>query len=177
MVLVRKCDVMSFLLGTNPSAHALKRLIKIVKIRLETKNGRPISQELLLQICRSALSALTQNKHREEDLYLGPVAVTAAFLRNASVFAETAKQTVSSFNEASYSALGELISLQDPVVSEDEYVLRTHLTSFANQFESSIVKVLTKSEELHKIYAALESFNAASFVATQTAKMATAGGI
>lgn len=46
--------------------------------------------------------------------------MAAAFLRNARLFAKAVEKTTQGFGNESYSALGELICLQDPVVSEDE---------------------------------------------------------
>ena len=119
MVLVPKCSIKSFLLGKDASQHDLKRLIERLKERMEMQNDDPTSQELLLQICQSALS--TKYKGDEhKDLHLGPVAVTAVSLQEASLFTKTIEQTTWGFDEDSYSALGELICLQDLAVSEDE---------------------------------------------------------
>ena len=119
MVLVPKGSIKSFLLGKNTSQHDLKRLIERLKERMEMQNDDPTSQELLLQVCQSALSAKYKSDEHK-DLHLGPVAVTAVFLQNASLFSKIIEQTTRGFDEDSYSALGELICLQDLVVSEDE---------------------------------------------------------
>ena len=43
-------------------------------------------------------------------------------MRNASLFAKTVEKTTTGFGKDSYSDLGQLIHLQEPVVSEDELV-------------------------------------------------------
>ncbi len=119
MILVPKCSITSFLLGKDASQHDLKGLIARLKERMEMQNDDPTSQELLVQICQSALSAKYKGDEHK-DLHLGPVAVTAVFMQDASLFTKTIEQTARGFDEDSYSALGELICLQDLVVSEDE---------------------------------------------------------
>ena len=84
------------------------------------QNDDPTSQELLAQICLGVLSA---KGVEDRDLYLGPIAVTAVFIEDASLFNKTIEQTERGFDQESYSELGELICLQNLVVSEDEYVL------------------------------------------------------
>ena len=119
MVLVPKCSIKSFLLGKDASQHDLKRLMEILRKCMEMQNDDFTSQKLLLQICESALSAKYKGDEHK-DLHLGPVAETAVFMQNASLFTKAVEQTTSGFERDSYSALGELICLQDLVVSEEE---------------------------------------------------------
>lgn len=90
MILVPKGFVMWFLLGKNASQDDLKRLIARLKERMEMQNGDPTSQELLAQICHSVLSA---KGVEDRDAYLGPIAVVAVFMKDASLFTKTIEQT------------------------------------------------------------------------------------
>lgn len=118
MILVPKDTLSSFLLGMSASLDNQKRLIERLKQRMKRVNDDPPSRELLLQICKNVLWAhYTSDKH--QDLHLGPIAVTAVLLQEASLFAKTIERTTGGFDEASYAALGEIVCLQDLVVSED----------------------------------------------------------
>lgn len=72
---------------------------------------------------------------------MGPVAVNAALLGDASLFTKIVKQTVGSFQKDCYCALGELICLQDLVVQERD-----------------LIEALTKSKRLYQIHANLSGF-------------------
>ena len=110
--------IMSFLLGSHHShkdlEHLMTRLREIIK-----KDNDTELRGLLLQICHSSLSQ-TYKSNEDRDLYLGPVAVIAAFLRDASLFTKIVKQTAGSFEKDYYCALGELICLQGLAVQEHE---------------------------------------------------------
>ncbi len=97
----------------------LDRLIRSLKESLNKKGDDTNLRGLMLQIC---LSSLSRNYQSDEarDRYLGPIAVNAAFMGDASIFTKTVKQTARGFAKNYYIALGELISLQDPVLQEHE---------------------------------------------------------
>jgi hypothetical protein len=54
------------------------------------------------------------------DVYLGHVAVTAAFLEDWLLFEEARKKTLKTWGEDSWFALGGLIELQNTPVEVDE---------------------------------------------------------
>lgn len=110
--------VMSFLFGGRYSHTALDQLMGRLRATIE-KDNDPKSRGLLLQICHSSLSR-NYTSGKERDLYLGPVAVHAAFLGDASLFTKVVEQIEESFEKDYYCALGELICLQDLVVQEKE---------------------------------------------------------
>ena len=56
---------------------------------------------------------------------MGPVAVAAVFMRDASLFSKAVGLTARGFDKDSYSALGESICLQDHVVPENELIFTT----------------------------------------------------
>ena len=89
---------------------------------MKRTSGDSSAKGLLLQICQSALSNAVYKSGESRDFYMGPVAVTAVFMRNSSLFAKAVQRTAKRFDKDSYSTLGELICLQDSVISEDELV-------------------------------------------------------
>ena len=118
MIIVPSRFIMSFLLGRHHTHKALDQLMgrlrEIIKKDDDTK-----LRGLLLQICRSSLSQKYKSDE-DRDLHLGPVAVNAAFLRDASLFTKVVKQIAGSFEKDCCCALGELICLQGLVVQEHE---------------------------------------------------------
>lgn len=111
---------MSFLLSTNYSHKDLDRLLRRHEEHLKKKSDDANLRGLMLQICHSSLSRNYESDDAR-DLYLGPVAVHAAFMGDTSLFTETVKQIARGFEKEYYYALGELIDPQeDPVVQEHE---------------------------------------------------------
>lgn len=130
MIIVPKRDIRSFLLGRAAAHDGIERLVNsILKQCVEKKSDVPASTELLLQICHSSLSKKYESEE-PKDHCLGPVAVAAVFMRDASIFAKVVEQTALGFHKNSYSKLGELICLQDLFVSEDELVCTALFPSF-----------------------------------------------
>ncbi|KAL8974707.1 MAG: hypothetical protein Q9197_001076 [Variospora fuerteventurae] len=82
-------------------------------------------KRLLLQVCQSVLGHDYSNDEKR-DLFLGPVAVSAAFLKNPDLFNAMANQIKGSFEEEDYSALGGLICFDGPSVKE--YDIHTAIT-------------------------------------------------
>ena len=121
MIVVPKGHIMLFLLGKDRSPDVFKRLTTRLIERNQAKSDEATSQELLLQICQSSLSARYKSDKRR-DLYLGAIAVVAVRTCNAPLFTKIVQQTASGFDRDTYSTLGELICLENSVVSEDELV-------------------------------------------------------
>ena len=118
MIIVPSPSIMSFLLGTHHSYKALDKLMGRLREIIEKDDDTKL-RGLLLQICRSSLSSELKSEE-DRDLYLGPVAVYAAFLGDASLFTKVVKQIARSFEKDCCCALGELICLQNLVVQEHE---------------------------------------------------------
>lgn len=119
MILLPKHSFKSFLLGREFSHYDLKRLINRLRQHMETQRDNPITRELLLQVCQSTLSARYESDEHK-DHHLGSVAVAALILQDASLFTKAIEQSARGFDKDSYSTLGEIICLQDLVVSEDK---------------------------------------------------------
>ncbi|KAL9628082.1 MAG: hypothetical protein Q9164_007397, partial [Protoblastenia rupestris] len=146
MIIVPSLIIMWFLLGMHYSHKDLDRLMRRLKERLEKKGDDMNLRGLVLEICHSSL---TRNYESDEvrDLYMGPVAVIAAFMQDASLFTETVKQTARGFEKNYYYALGEVICLEDHAVLEHEQV-----------FLIVITEALTKCGRLHQIHENLNGF-------------------
>ncbi len=71
-------------------------------------------REVLRQLCRNILAAKAEEgaSPKARDAALGPVAVVATFLGDASLFRVAADQTHEVWETGSYSALGKLVDLQ-----------------------------------------------------------------
>ncbi|KAL9123997.1 MAG: hypothetical protein Q9217_006630, partial [Psora testacea] len=140
MIIVPSRFIMSFLLGSEYSHKDLNRLMRRLGEYIKTRGKDANLYGLLLQICHSSLSQKYESDEAR-DLYLGPVAVAAAFMRDASLFTKTVKSNTRSFEKDYYYALGELICLQDLVLNEHD-----------------VIEALTKSKKLHQIYENLSGF-------------------
>ena len=124
MIVIPKDNIMSLLLGKSASLSGFKRLIDELIRRLKQERDEAFSRELLVQICQSSLSA-QYGSDEEKDRFLGPIAVAAVQMCDASLFTKIVQQTSRGFDTNSYSMLGELICLEDPIVSENESVFVT----------------------------------------------------
>ena len=111
MIIVPSRFIMSFLLGSHHSHKDLYRLTWKLREHIKKDDATNL-RGILLQVCRSSLS-LKYRSDKERDLYLGPVAVNAVFLRDASLFSKVVRQITGRFQKDYYRALGELICLQD----------------------------------------------------------------
>ena len=118
MIIVPKNFIMTFLLGNQYSYQALEKMIGRLR-EFTTNHDATNLSALLLQICRSSLCQRYKS-NEERNLYLGPVAVTAAFLRDAPLFTKVAEQISGSCEKKCYDELGGLICLQSPAVQEEE---------------------------------------------------------
>lgn len=76
-------------------------------------NTNTTLQKILVHLCRIILDQGFAAKE-VNDVYLGHVAVTAAFLEDWPLFEEARKKTLKALGNDSWSALGGLIDLQDP---------------------------------------------------------------
>ncbi len=83
--------------------------------RNESACEHPTPRELLLRICEEVL----KSRHCT-DSHLGPIAVAAASLQNSSILLQAMRKLVNGFDCWSYHLLGTILSLQEPLVSEDE---------------------------------------------------------
>lgn len=118
MIIVPDYFIMLFLLGRSYSHQALDQLMGRLRETTKKDDAKKL-RGMLLQICRSSLSQ-TYKSDEARNLYLGPVAVNAAFLRDASLFAKVVEQIPGSLEKDCYRALGELICLQSLAVQEHE---------------------------------------------------------
>ncbi|KAL8820946.1 MAG: hypothetical protein Q9223_000934 [Gallowayella weberi] len=116
--------ILNFLLGSSFTLDSLARLT--TKLRgFIGQAGDSSFRGLLLQVCQSILGRdYAKDEHR--DLFLGPVAVSAAFLKKSDLFHTIASNIKGSFDLNHYSALGGLICFDDPSVQEDD--LNTAIT-------------------------------------------------
>ena len=119
MVIVPSRFSASFLLGKDYPHKNLDWLMRRIEDHMKTKGENKNLCGLVLQICHSSLSRRYESDNAR-DLYLGPVAVHAALMRDASLFNKAVRLTARGFEKDYYCALGELICLQDLVVQENE---------------------------------------------------------
>ncbi|KAL8943294.1 MAG: hypothetical protein Q9211_001041 [Gyalolechia sp. 1 TL-2023] len=140
MVIIPNDCILSFLLDGNYSHRNLDHLMGRIRGAIKGAEN-PKMRGLLLQICRISLSQEVSQGRKDEDLYLGPVAVSAAFLGDASLFSKTVKKITGTCGREHYCALGELIDIQNPVVQEHD-----------------IIDALTKCKKLYQIYENLNAF-------------------
>ncbi len=82
-------------------------------------NTNTTLQKILVRLCRIILDQGFAAKEAN-DVYLGHVAVTAAFLEDWPLFEEARKKTLKAWDYDSWSGHGGLIDLQDPPVEVDE---------------------------------------------------------
>ncbi|KAI4287667.1 MAG: hypothetical protein L6R35_003073 [Caloplaca aegaea] len=110
--------ILNFLLGSTFTLHSLALLTTRLRgfIRQAGDSNNP--KRLLLQVCQSVLGRDFSND-KDRDLCLGPVAVSAAFLKNPDLFNAIANQIKGSFEEDYYSALGGLICFDGPSIHEN----------------------------------------------------------
>ena len=109
---------MDFLLGNRDSYQALDKMMGRLR-EITTNHDATNLRGMLLQICRSSLCQKYKS-NEDRNLHLGPVAVTAAFLRDAPLFTKVVEQISGSCGKDCYRALGELICLQSLAVQEQE---------------------------------------------------------
>ncbi|KAL8707411.1 MAG: hypothetical protein Q9220_007556 [cf. Caloplaca sp. 1 TL-2023] len=95
---------------------------------------------LLVQACQSILKAQWP-KAEDKDEYLGPVSVSAAFLKDSQLFSTVASQVTGRLELDYYAELGELVCFTDPVVSEHD-----------------IVNIITKCGKFHQVWENLDAF-------------------
>lgn len=112
---------------------------------------------ILLQVCQSVL-ARDYTNDEDRDLRLGPVAVSAAFLKNPDIFNAVASQIKGSFEKDYYSALGGLICFDDTSVQENEYTFPMPLMNNTKSLYSSINTAITKCGKIYQIHENLNAF-------------------
>ena len=118
MIIVPKALVMWFLLGNRYSYQALDKMMGRLR-EITTDHHATNLRGMLLQICEGSLCE-NYKSNEDRNLYLGPVAVTAAFLRDAPLFTKVVEQISGSCEKDCYRTLGELICLQNLGVQEQE---------------------------------------------------------
>ncbi|KAL8754030.1 MAG: hypothetical protein Q9199_004627 [Rusavskia elegans] len=118
LIIVPSHRILSFLLGSTFTLHSLAQLTTRLRGFIG-QAGDSKFRGLLLQVCQSVLGRDYTNDE-DRDLRLGPVAVSAAFLKNPDIFNAVASQIKGSFEKDDYSALGGLICFDDPSVQEND---------------------------------------------------------
>lgn len=88
--------ILLFLLRRGYSHKALDRLMRRLEEHLQKKGEDTNLRGLMLQICNSSLSE-NHKSDNARDCYLGPIAVNAAFMRDAPLFSQTVKKTTRGF--------------------------------------------------------------------------------
>ncbi|KAL8861958.1 MAG: hypothetical protein Q9178_001828 [Gyalolechia marmorata] len=121
------------------------------------QTGNSNIRGLLLQVCQIILGQNHAN-NEDRDLHLGPVAVSAAFLRNPDLFNTTASQIKASFEKDYYPALGQLICFEDPIVQGYEYNPPTPVSNTFNTLGYSINTTITRCGKIYKIHENLNAF-------------------
>ncbi|KAL9594089.1 MAG: hypothetical protein Q9219_007223 [cf. Caloplaca sp. 3 TL-2023] len=115
LIIVQRNYLDCFLLSLGYHHSSLGWLITTLKENIEANSMRG----LLLQICQLVLG---REYKSGKDLYLGPVAVGAVYLKDSYLFSEAIMQLKGSLGGNYYSKLGQILDLQDLVVQEDEYL-------------------------------------------------------
>ncbi|KAL9005009.1 MAG: hypothetical protein Q9188_002190 [Gyalolechia gomerana] len=101
-------------------------------------------RSLLLQICHGQLSQVHESE-QNRDLYLGPIAVNAALLKEASLFGKTVRKIAGTLEEEYYCAFGELIDIQNPVVLEHDCLHDSQIV--CEEDASTLVQIVLDHEE------------------------------
>ncbi|KAL8686814.1 MAG: hypothetical protein Q9218_006846 [Villophora microphyllina] len=136
-------DSVSTAAGSNYTHSSLNWLMATLRGIVEAAND-PDMRGLLLQACQSAL-ARRDTSDEDRDLYLGPIAVNAAFLEDSSLFSTATTLLKGSFNKGDYSALGALICLQNLVVQENDCLYDSE--TVCEQDASTIVDIILERED------------------------------
>ena len=100
MIIVPRTSLMSFLLGKLYSHHSLDCLVGRLRETIQSDDATQL-RSMLLQLC---LSCLSRNYESDEarSLYLGNVAVNAAFLREETLFTNVVEQISGSLAKNHY---------------------------------------------------------------------------
>ncbi|KAL8838115.1 MAG: hypothetical protein Q9170_002256 [Blastenia crenularia] len=163
LILVPSHWILNTLLGSTYSRHSLDGLMANLRGFIR-EAGDSSMRSLLLKVCQIALGRdYAGNKDR--DLYLGPVAVSAAFLKDSNLFSTTASQIEGSFGMEYYSELGELINFQDPVVGENEYISPILSSKITHCCGFSVSTAITKCGKVFLIHENLTAFRNGFFKA------------
>ncbi|KAL8924487.1 MAG: hypothetical protein Q9172_002652 [Xanthocarpia lactea] len=101
MIIVPSQCILNMLLGKTYTHRSLDSFMARLRGFIE-QTGNSNIRGLLLQVCQIILGQKHAN-NEDRDLHLGPVAVSAAFLRNPDLFNATASQIKASFNTLGYS--------------------------------------------------------------------------
>ena len=92
--------------------------MQIKVIRMQDNIDGKIARDVLLEICQNVF--LTEFEDvSEKDLFLGLVAEAALFMQNTMLFYEALEQLTTSFDREAYWAMGEVLYLEGPLISED----------------------------------------------------------
>jgi hypothetical protein len=121
LVIVRADSLHAPLFGTGVTGNSPRAVDDVLK-HLRTSiidNTKASLQKILLRLCRVILDEGFVAE-KENDVYLGHVAVTAAFLGDWPLFQEARENTCKAWQYGSWSALGGLIDLQSPSIEADE---------------------------------------------------------
>ncbi|KAI9890596.1 MAG: hypothetical protein M1814_003794 [Vezdaea aestivalis] len=140
LIMVRRFDVRQFLLGRNSSHKTRYRLLKNLQTNIQNKVDVKTLVDVHFWIYVDILIKDYSNL-KQQDLFLGPAAVAAAFVKDRSRFSRIVEKTAQSFHKSYYSALGELVNLQELDINEDDLILS-----------------LTKNGTLHQTHENLYSF-------------------
>lgn len=145
------------MLGSTFTLHSLALLTTRLRGFIGQAGDSNNPKRLLLQVCQSVLGRDYSNDEKR-DLYLGPVAVSAAFLKNPDLFNAIANQIKGSFEEDYYSALGGLICFDGSSVKEYEYIFPMPLSNTTKSLNSSIHTAITACGKIYQIHENLNAF-------------------
>ncbi|KAL8991463.1 MAG: hypothetical protein Q9177_000135 [Variospora cf. flavescens] len=157
LIIVPRQWILNFLLGSTFTLHSLALLTTRLRGFIGQAGDSNNLKRLLLQVCQSVLGRDYSNDEKR-DLFLGPVAGSAAFLKNPDLFNAIANQIKGSFEEDYYSALGGLICFDGPSVKEYEYIFPMSSSNTTKSLNSSIHTAITACGKIYQIHENLNAF-------------------
>lgn len=149
--------MLHFLLGSRFTLHSLDDLTTRLRSFIGQAGDSSCLQGLLLQVCQS-VSERDYTNDEDRDMCLGPVAVSAAFLKNLDLFNTVTSQIKGRFVKNYYFALGGLNYFDGLSAEETTYVPSMPSSNTTKSVGSSINSAITKCGKIHQIHENLNAF-------------------
>ncbi|KAL9634325.1 MAG: hypothetical protein Q9204_003043 [Flavoplaca sp. TL-2023a] len=156
LIIIPSHSILHFLLGNRFTLHFLDHLTSRLR-GFVGQTGDSSFRGLLLQVCQSVVERDYTNDE-DRDMLLGPVAVSAAFLKNPDLFNTITSQIKGSFVKNYYFALGGLTCFDGLSAQENEFVSPMHSSNTAKSLDFSINTAITKCGKIYQIHENLNAF-------------------
>lgn len=119
MIVVPKGSTAIFLLGGRYNYDSFKNFLERLQQCFRIEDKDPFVRELIVQACKDGLRK-SSREDNTKNLFLGSVAVAAIIIRDEGLFKRAVDALTHAFDENTSRVLGDIISLQTPVIPMEE---------------------------------------------------------